>query len=139
MGLTQKFVVMNPIEIQRCRAILESIPGILYDWVDKISVDEIAEWRHFYGLQSWMKQLYLKNGGNNLTPLSFYETYTPLTLEDLDNLEEASAFLEFYAKTYWYNNAVDEKNHFANSLKTAIAKARNALQNGKLLYYYNED
>lgn len=92
--------------------------------------EEIYYWRKFNALHGWMEKLYRSKGG---AKASFNCTTVRLTSEDLDTLERGVNELQpvegfFFGEQTIYPEDLESVTDF-------IAKARQALVDGKAVFY----
>jgi hypothetical protein len=91
---------------------------------------ELFYWRKFNALHGWMEQLYrIKKG----LRVDFNCTTVRLTSEDLDRLEREANNLQPVAGFFFGEQAVYPED--LESVADFIAKAREALDYGKAVYY----
>ena len=92
--------------------------------------EELYYWRKFNALHGWMEKLYRSKGG---AKASFNCTTVRLTSEDLDTLERGASELKpvegfFFGEQTIYPEDLESVTDF-------IAKARQALADGKAVFY----
>lgn len=87
---------------------------------EKYKPEELFYWRKHHNLHNWMENLYRSKGGNE----TFNCERVRLDKEDLDELEQAVIT----------NQLSEEKEDVDNDM-LFIAKAREAIDNGKAVYY----
>lgn len=93
---------------------------------------EIDYWRKHHDLHGWMENLYRQKGGAANT---FNCVNVELTAEDLDALEQAiknNAMPETTGFFFGNNPPDNESNEYDLAF---VTKARQALQDGKYIYY----
>lgn len=91
---------------------------------------ELFYWRKFNALHGWMEDLYRNKGG---IKTSFNCTTVRLTSEDLDRLEREANSLQPVAGFFFGEQAVYPED--LESIADFIAKAREALDYGKAVFY----
>lgn len=94
--------------------------------------EEIHYWRKHHDLHGWMENLYREKGGN---ADSFNCCKVQLNEDDLDDLEKAvvSNSLPKTSGFFFGDNPPDEES--INDDLLFIAKARQAIKDGKLVFY----
>ena len=91
---------------------------------------ELFYWRKFNALHGWMEDLYRTKGG---AKASFNCTTVRLTSEDLDRLEREANSLQPVAGFFFGEQTVYPED--LESIADFIAKAREALDYGKAVFY----
>jgi len=92
---------------------------------------ELHYWRKHHNLHGWMEQLYIKKGGKE----EFNCATIRLTLEDLDQLEhDLKAGTLPMTTGFFFGNFPPNKNSLKNDM-AFIEKARNAINDGKAVFY----
>jgi hypothetical protein len=91
---------------------------------------ELFYWRKFNALHGWMEQLYRTKGG---AKESFNCTTVRLTSEDLDRLEREASTLQPVEGFFFGEQTIYPED--LESVATFIAKAREALADGKACWY----
>jgi hypothetical protein len=93
-------------------------------------VIQFAYWRKHPNLQGWMEKLYRKKGGND----KFNCIPVLLTLTDLDQLETAILRKDL-PKTKGFFFGDDSDDYYKNDDLSFIAKAKDYISEGMLVYY----
>ena len=91
---------------------------------------ELFYWRKFNALHGWMEDLYRIKGG---AKESFNCTTVRLTSEDLDRLEREASTLQPVEGFFFGEQTIYPED--LESVATFIAKAREALADGKACWY----
>jgi hypothetical protein len=96
-----------------------------------VVTEEIHYWRKHHDLHGWMKALYLRKGGNK----EFNCEIVELTMEDLLELEMTikENLLPQTIGFFFGNNPPDEES--VENDMNFIEKARDAIKNGRKVYY----
>ena len=92
--------------------------------------EELYYWRKFNALHGWMEQLYRSKGG---AKASFNCTTVRLTSEDLDTLERGANELQPVEGFFFGAQTIYPEDR--ESIADFIAKARQALADGKAVFY----
>jgi hypothetical protein len=103
---------------------------INYGTDNEIDKTELFYWRKFNALHGWMEQLYRIKGG---AKASFNCTTVRLTSEDLDRLEREAGTMQPVQGSFFGAQVVYPEQ--LESVADFIAKAREALDYGKAVYY----
>jgi hypothetical protein len=99
---------------------------------DEIESEEIFYWRKFNALHGWMEDLYRMKGG---TKKSFNCTTVRLTLQDLERLEMDTGNNKLVPINGFF---FGEQTIYPEDLKSVasfVAKSRQAISEGKAVYY----
>lgn len=92
--------------------------------------EELAYWRKHPNLQGWMEELYHEKGGTE----DFNCVEVELTLEDLDALEKCVSDGGLPPTTGFFFGSPSDERYREQDLEF-IEKAREAIANGKQVYY----
>lgn len=92
--------------------------------------EELYYWRKFNALHGWMEQLYRSKGG---AKASFNCTTVRLTSDDLDTLERGVNELQPVEGFFFGEQTIYPED--LESIADFIAKARQALADGKAVFY----
>lgn len=92
--------------------------------------EELYYWRKFNALHGWMEKLYRSKGG---AKASFNCTTVRLTSEDLDTLERGASELQPVEGFFFGEQTIYPED--LESIADFIAKARQALADGKAVFY----
>jgi hypothetical protein len=107
------------------------VPDRPTDFPEPEDAKELAYWRKHPNLHGWMESLYRQRGGENadfnLDPLA-------LTLEDLDNLEDAVLGKQLPGTAGFFFGGDADEYYKAEDLKF-IKAARKEIQAGNCVYY----
>lgn len=124
MGLDMYSYAIDPSKaniLEDCRVELKDDSG----------KEEIFYWRKHHDLHGWMENLYISKGGQeefNCQPVR-------LTPEDLDNLEQDIITYKLpRTQGFFFGDNPPDEESVSNDL-LFIAKAREALNEGKVVYY----
>jgi hypothetical protein len=99
---------------------------------ETISSTEIFYWRKFNALHGWMEDLYRLKGG---TAESFNCNTVRLTSKDLDRLEMDTGNNKLVPVNGFFFGSQEIYPEDLESVATFVAKAREALADGKAVYY----
>lgn len=102
------------------------------EFTENAKVEEVFYWRKHHDLHGWMENLYREKGGE---AESFNCCKVQLTSDDLDQLEK-DVIADKLPKTqgfFFGNNPPDRESIEGDLL--FIAKARSAIDQGKLVFY----
>ena len=98
---------------------------------DNVKTTELAYWRKFNALHGWMEDLYREKGGTaefNCVPVK-------LELEDLDRLETVLEGGKLEPRTGFFFGAQEVWPEDVESAQRFIADARDAIADGRDVYY----
>ena len=94
--------------------------------------EEIHYWRKHPNLHGWMQSLYEEKGGESV---DFNGDCVVLTLDDLDCLEhDLKQFDLPDTSGFFFGNSASDDDELKDDLEF-VAKAREAIANGKTVYY----
>jgi hypothetical protein len=93
---------------------------------------EICYWRKFNALHGWMEDLYRQKGGSKA---SFNCTTVRLTANDLDRLEMDTGNNKLVPVNGFFFGAQEIDSEDLESVATFIKVARQALADGKAVFY----
>lgn len=94
--------------------------------------EELFYWRKHHDLHGWFENLYFQKGGESE---SFNCCKVLVTKEDLDNLEKDVITNKLpHTEGFFFGDCPPDQESIANDL-VFIAKARQAISEGKLVYY----
>jgi hypothetical protein len=93
---------------------------------------EICYWRKFNALHGWMEDLYRQKGGSKA---SFNCTTVRLTANDLDRLEMDTGNNKLVPVNGFFFGAQEIDSEDLESVSDFIKVARQALANGKAVFY----
>ena len=100
---------------------------------DGIYNGDFAYWRKFNHLHGWMEQLYRKKGGSHD---SFNCTTVRLNAEDLDRLESMAAMKALVpTEGFFFGGQELFDDNDKQEVLEFVKKARNALNDGKAVFY----
>lgn len=127
MGLDMYVWSVNPDDLSD-QDVVRQVDVIL----QKQHVSEIWYWRKHHDLHGWMHNLYREKGG---TAELFNCVTVRLTIKDLDRLEKDVIENKLPETTGFFfgNNPPDEES--INEDKQFIAAAREAIKNGRVVFY----
>ncbi len=125
MGLDMYAVSVRASQLEE---VLETDAKLL----ESEKAEEVFYWRKHHDLHGWMESLYREKGGQQE---SFNCCKLLLTKEDLDNLEKDIIAKKLPATTGFFfgNTPPDDESMEQDML--FIAKAREAIDNGLLVFY----
>jgi len=113
--------------------------GLRYDngnWVggdpSVPQTEEIAYWRKHPNLHGWMEQLWQKKNPEDMSDFNCVEL--ELTLEDINDLEEAVTFNRLPSTTGFFFGNNSDSHYFEKDIEF-IERARLAIDKGKKVFY----
>ena len=96
------------------------------------SATEICYWRKFNALHGWMEDLYRQKGGSKA---SFNCTTVKLTANDLDRLEMDTGNNKLVPVNGFFFGAQEIDSEDLESVATFVKVARQAIADGKAVFY----
>jgi hypothetical protein len=93
---------------------------------------EICYWRKFNALHGWMEDLYRQKGGSKE---SFNCTTVRLTADDLDRLEMDTGNNKLIPRNGFFFGAQEIDSEDLESVATFVKVARQAIADGKAVFY----
>jgi hypothetical protein len=100
--------------------------------LDANTATEICYWRKFNALHGWMEDLYRQKGG---AKQSFNCTTVRLTANDLDRLEMDTGNNKLIPRNGFFFGAQEIDSEDLESVATFVKVARQAIADGKAVFY----